>query len=81
MKSSHKDVIQNNIHNAGNGNEIHGTFGVSHTAQNGTDDVICGDKRNSDKADREIRNRSVYRLGGSRHDGYDRLYQHKQHNR
>ena len=81
MEGSHKDIIQNNIHNTGNGDEIHRTFGVTHTAQNGTDDVICGDKRNSDKADREIGNRSVYRLRWSGHDGYDRLYQHKQYNR
>ena len=81
MESSHKDVIQNNIHDAGDGDEIHGTFGVTHTAQNGTDDVICGDKRNSDEADREIRNRSVYRFGRSGHDGYDRFYQQKQYNR
>ncbi len=51
---SDKQVIQGNIQHAGYRDKIHRAFGIAQTAEDRADDIICCDKRNSDKADRQI---------------------------
>ena len=53
---THEQVIQSDVGGAGYCNEIHGTFAVTHTAEDGADNVVGGDKGDAYKeADPQIR--------------------------
>ena len=60
VKRSHEKVVQHNIYSAGHGDKVHGTFGISQAAENRADDIVGSDKRNAEKADYQITNRSLH---------------------
>ena len=61
MQGAHKEIIQSDIGDTGNGNKIHGAFAVAQPAENGADDIIGRDKRDADKTDGQIFYGSRYR--------------------
>lgn len=74
-----KEIVQRNIGGTGHGDKVHGAFGVAHAPKDGTDDVVCGDKGNADKADHEIGSglrHGFRRCGHNGYDGGDRKQQH-----
>ena len=58
MENSHKYIVERDICRAGNRDKIHRTFRVAHTTEDGSDDIISCNKRNSDKADRQVPDRT-----------------------
>ncbi len=56
MKSANKQVVQYNIYSTGNRYKIHGAFGITQSAKYGTDNIICCNKRNPNKAYCQINN-------------------------
>ena len=62
MEKSDKKIIQNNIGNTGNRNKIHGAFGISHATENGANNIIGCDKRDSQKSDDQILHRFCHSL-------------------
>ncbi len=75
---THEQVIQSDVGGAGYCNEIHGTFAVVHTAEDGADNVVGGDKGDAYKADLQIRHGTVHRFRRCGHDKDDGVYQGKQ---
>ena len=61
VQGAHKEIIQSDIGDTGNGNKIHGAFAVAQPAENGADDIIGRDKRDADKTDGQIFYGSRYR--------------------
>lgn len=57
-----EQVIQRDIDDAGQRDKIHRGFGIAQTSENGTDDIVRRDERNSQKTYRQIARRSVNRL-------------------
>ena len=59
----HKIIIQHDIGKARGGNKKHGGFAVAHAAEDRADDIVRYNKRNTEKANRQIilraRNRSI----------------------
>ena len=58
MEKSDKQIIQYNIHRTCNCDEIHRTFRIPQSAENRTDQIICRNKWNPEKTDRQISCRS-----------------------
>lgn len=69
-----KAPINKYIYGTGDSDKIHGTFGIAQSAENGTDDIIGGNKGNSHKAYGKIARSSGscgFRRGHSRYNGID----------
>ena len=77
-ESTHKEIIQADVGGTGYGDKVHWAFAVAHTTEDGTDDVICCDKGNTDKADGQIFHRTVHSFCRSRQCRNDGAHQHQQ---
>ena len=75
---THKQIVQADIGGTGYGDKVHGTFAVTHTTENRTDNVIRCDKGDADKTDGQVRRRAAYGFCRSGHCRNDRANQHKQ---
>ena len=78
MKTAHKQIVQPDIGRAGHRDKIHGAFGIPHPAENGTDNIIGRDKRNPQKADRQIGDGSRHRFLWRGNNGYNWIDKQKQ---
>ena len=74
-----KQIIQGYVGRTRHGNEIHGAFGIPQSAENRTDDVVCSDTGDSDKADGQISGGSGDGFFRGRHNGNNGAYQQEQH--
>ena len=59
LEYDHKKQIEQNIGDAGNGDEQQRPFGIAHRPQNGSSDDIKDRKRQPDTADLKIKNRFI----------------------
>ena len=80
MKKSDEKIIQDNIGNTGNRNKIHGAFGISHSAENGTDHIVCSNTGDSEKTDGQIGDGTRDSFDRGRHDRDNRTDQKQQKN-
>ena len=49
--AAHEHIIQKNVQYAGDQDKVHRALGISHTAENGCNQVVRDDQRDSGKAD------------------------------
>ena len=67
-----EQIVQQNIHHAGNGHEVHRCFGIAQPAENRADDIIRHHKGNPDETNQQViyrSRRSLFRGGHQRNDG------------
>ena len=70
LQHADEQIIQGNIKSTGNRNEKHRTLRVAHAAENGADDVVGCDKRDTEKTDGQVADpRPPY----MRYEEYERL--------
>lgn len=72
-----EQLVQRDVGNTGNGDKVHGTLGVTHSPEDGADDVIGCNEGDANKADGKIENRTIHRFFGSGHYGDNGFYQRK----
>ena len=83
MKCTHEQIVQYDVGDAGNGDEIHGMPGIAKAAENRADDVVGGDKGNTEKADGQVPDgprHSFVRSGHYRNNGINHQQQGGGHN-
>ena len=58
-----KQKIERDVDDARHANHVHGRARIAQAAKDGREDVVCGDKRNADKADTQVGGGAFDRLG------------------
>ena len=71
MHGSHEEKVQTDVDNAGHSDEVHGTFAVPQSPEDGAEDVVGRNERDADEADREIGHGALHRLRRGGQKGYD----------
>ena len=62
VQCPHKQVVQPDVGRAGHRDKVHGAFGISHATENGANNIIGCDKRDSQKSDDQILHRFCHSL-------------------
>lgn len=78
MQGAHKEIVECDIGRTCDCDEVHRAFRITKSTEDGTDDIIRGDKWNTNETDRQISDGAGNGFGWCGHHKYDRLYQKKQ---
>ena len=60
---TNEQKVERDVDDARHANHVHGRARIAQAAKNGREDVVCGDKRNADKADAQVGGGAFDRLG------------------
>ena len=78
LQHADEQIIQGNIKSTGNRNEKHRTFRVSYAAENGADDVVGCDKRDTEKTDGQVADGTADSFLRGGHDSHNGFYKTEQ---
>ena len=73
-----EQIVQGDVGHTGHGDEVHGAFGIAHSPEDGTDDVVGGDTGDADEADGQVGGGAGHGFLGGGHDGHDGAHQRQE---